>query len=204
MEIHRRKFGPDPEHLTIGWDSRERGDISEFGANGFSLNDGIVLQLKNPSKTPRTHSDLEIQKLTKDSEWQTVFDQQVEDGFEGVTEEGYRDFKSLQMTLYRDSQHRGLGHWWGAFLNDQLVGSMGLFFDRTTGLGRFQQVHTVKAHRRQGVCSTLLSGIIENAFAHEGASELLIVTDIDSAPERLYRSAGFQHLCLQFGLSKIT
>lgn len=202
IKIHEQEFGPTPGHIALGWDSEARGNISEFEARGFTLNDGIVLRLAELPTPPAINSNLEIRELSSDLDWQTVVDQQVADGFDGISEASFREFKLLQMALYRKSQNRGLGHWWGAFLDHELVGSTGLFFDRKKRLGRFQQVHTVASHRRQGVCTTLVSTAARQAFTREKINELIIVTDVDSAPEQLYRSVGFQRLGPQFGLCK--
>lgn len=48
----------------------------------------------------------------------------------------------------------GRGVWLGALLGDQLVGALGLFVEGD--MGRFQEVSTHLAFRRQGICATLL------------------------------------------------
>ncbi|MDB4537205.1 GNAT family N-acetyltransferase [Akkermansiaceae bacterium] len=199
-KIHDQEFGTDQKHIAFGWDSSEKGSTEEFESNGFTLDDGIVLQqTTEPAPVPQ-NKDLNIRKIHSDQDWHAVTELQITQGCPGVSDADYRDFKTRQMNNYRASQSRGLGHWWGAFLGDEIVGDMGLFFSPDGKMGRFQAVETAPSQRRKGVCTTLLSYLIRKAFQNEGAEELFIVTDLDSVPETIYRSVGFQRLCPQRGL----
>ena len=202
MAIHQKEFGSNPDHIAIGWDSGEKGDSSEFEANGFQLDEGIVLSLSGSPNQVRTNPGLEVRKLTDDWEWQASIELQVADGFEGISEADYRIFKTDQVTNYRLNQEKGHGHWWGAFLGDKLVGDMGLFFDPSGKIARFQNVGTAKAHRRQRVCTTLLDSVVRQSLARPGVEQLVIVTDQGSIAEQIYRALGFQEHCFQFGLCR--
>lgn len=200
MKIHQKEFGTKPAHLAIGWDTGEKGDPSEFVENGFELNEGIVLSLSDSPTQVRTNPALDIRKLTHDWEWQASIELQIAEGFSSVSEADYRIFKTDQMANYRLNSERGHGHWWGAFLEDELVGDMGLYFDPTGKIGRFQNVGTAKAHRRKRVCTTLLDAIVRQTLPQ--VDQLVIVTDQGSIAETIYRSLGFQEHCFQFGLCR--
>ena len=202
LGIHLQEFGPEQKHIAFGWDAVVTGAVETFISQGFTLDDGTVLSLTEKPNPVPLNPEVEIRKIIEDQDWQVVTELQITQGSSGVSEADYRDFKTRQMNNYRASQNRGLGHWWGAFIGDELVGDMGLFFSPNRKIGRFQAVETAPAHRRKGVCSTLLSHVASNAIENEGAEELIIVTDVDSIPETIYRSLGFQRLCAQRGLCR--
>ena len=202
LTIHRAEFGDSPSHTTIGWDSDAQGDTSDFEALGFQLHENIVLSLPGPPLPVKTNPALELRKLNGERDWQESIDLQVNEGFEGENEASYRIFKTDQMANYRLNQERGRGHWWGAFLNDTLVGDMGLFFDEAKKVGRFQNVTTAQPHRRIGVCTSLLNHIIRETQTDPHLEHLVIVTEHGSIAEKIYRSLGFQKAGLQFGLCR--
>jgi len=203
MTIHRQEFGSDPAHIAIGWDSHHKGDSSEFEANGFELNQEFVLSLSGSPTTVRTNPDLVIRKITRDWEWRASTELQIAEGFSKVSEADYRIYQIAQMANYRLTQDRGHGHWWGAFLGNELVGDMGLFFDDAGKIGRFQNVSTAKAHRRKRVCTTLLDTIVRHSLAQPGVEQLVIVCDQGSVAETIYRSLGFTRETSQFGLCRV-
>ena len=168
--------------------------------NGFELNEETVLALSDSPTQVRTNPDLDIRKLTHDWEWQASIELQIAEGFSSVSAADYRIFKTDQMANYRLNSERGHGHWWGAFLGDELVGDMGLYFDFTGKITRFQNVGTAMAHRRKRVCTTLLDSIVRQTLPQ--VDQLVIVTDQGSIAETIYCSLGFQKHCFQFGLCK--
>jgi len=113
------------------------------------------------------------------------------------------EFRRSQEIAFRKMSLQGRGDWWGAFMGDELVGSMGLFFDRERRVGRFQNVATAAEHRRKGICSTLLDEVSRMAFDEVGVSELIINTgDAEDNPAKLvYQSLGYADGVKSFGLS---
>ena len=81
--------------------------------------------------------------------------------------------------------------WWGAFVDDVLASSLGVFV-ASTGLARYQDVQTHPAYRRRGLCSALLHAAGRHALAELGARRLVIVADPDDEAVRIYRRAGFR------------
>ena len=106
------------------------------------------------------------------------------------------------MANHRLKQEQGQGYYWGAFLNEELVGDMGIFFDRETKLARFQSVATVADQRRKRVCSTLVDQVIKTTFAEQPIDRLVIVAEHDSVAESLYRSFSFTEVCQQHRIFK--
>lgn len=200
MKIHEEEFGPDPGHIAIGWDTYEKGDFSDFLDHGFKPNEDLVLCLTGPPNQVRLNPDLEVRKFATDEDWQASIDGQIAEGFYSVSKADYRIFKTDQMANHRLNQERGKGNWWGAFLDGELVGDMGIYFDQEEKIARFQNVGTAKAHRRKRVCSTLLDQVIKNTIAEEDIERLVIVAEHGSIAETIYRSFGFVEDGLQWGV----
>ncbi|EEA00187.1 GCN5-related N-acetyltransferase [Burkholderia sp. H160] len=93
-----------------------------------------------------------------------------------------------QQTAYRSLINRGLGNWWGAFIDDEQVGSLGLFF--LNGMGRFQSVITGESHRNRNVCKTLVSEVIKLTTAQ--SDRLVMVADETYHAGAIYKAMGFQ------------
>ena len=200
LEIHYREFGREQKHIAFGWDAVVTGFVEIFESHGFTLNDSTVLRMQELPELQRINTEIEIRPVIEDWEWLAVTEAQIKEGFPGESDEGYREFKTRQMDNYRASQDRGRGHWWGAFIGGELVGDMGLFFSPDGKTGRFQAVETAPAHRRKGICQTLLSHVIRDAFENKKTEELFIVAERNSIPERIYQSVGFLQHFPQRGL----
>jgi predicted GNAT family acetyltransferase len=84
----------------------------------------------------------------------------------------------------------GAGAWWGAFIGDRLLSSMGLF-GASPGLARFQQVQTHPDARGRGLAGTLVHRVSRYDFEELGATTLVMVADPEYLAIRIYRSVGF-------------
>ena len=84
----------------------------------------------------------------------------------------------------------GLGHWYRAFLDGELVGDMGIFVEDR--LARCQAVGTATEHRRQGICGTLMYGACAHAFNEQGAEQVLLMADETYHAAGIYRTVGFR------------
>lgn len=93
-----------------------------------------------------------------------------------------------QQRAYRSLIERGLGNWWGAFIGDEQVGSLGLFF--LDGIGRFQTVITGAKHRNRNVCKTLMTEVIRLSAGR--SHRLVIVADETHHAGTIYEAMGFR------------
>lgn len=198
INIHEKEFGPMPDYIAIGWDSLKKGEVSEFKAHGFTLSEDVVLSLGEAPNEVQTNPDLVARKFARDSDWQSSIEEQIAECPVEISVEDYRIFISDQMYNHRRKQENGHGNYWGAFLNDKLVGDMGIFFDRVEKIARFQSIATVAAYRRKRVCSTLLNQVIKSTFAEEQIDTLVIAAEHNSIAESIYRSFGFSDHGMQF------
>jgi ribosomal protein S18 acetylase RimI-like enzyme len=190
---------PGVRHFCFGWDQNRgsRDGIEGLQARGFSLEQGDVLTASRPHPPPRPNREVVVRALSSDADWEAATQNQI--ATRGVYElAGYTVFKRAQMARYRAMTAAGLGAWMGAFLEEQLVGDLGVFVQE--GVGRFQSVGTHPDFRRRGVCATLVHQAARFARASLAARELVIVAEADGDAGRIYRSLGFRPTATQEGL----
>jgi RimJ/RimL family protein N-acetyltransferase len=203
MAAHQKEFGSEQEHVAFGWDTEVPGDVSVFVENGFHKDVHSVLTVANPGTLKIANTDVSIRPLAGDSEWEAAIELQVETGIPEDSGDKYRVFKQRQMAGYRRMQERGLGNWWGAFLEDELVGDLGLFFDDELSLGRYQAVETAPAHQGKGICRSLLATAAADALETHPVGRLVLVAETGSRAEGIYQRAGFELCGRSFGLCRV-
>lgn len=81
------------------------------------------------------------------------------------------------------------GHVWGARIDGELVGVCCLFHDDREA--RTQWIATHPGHRRQGICTQLLTNAVAT-HQEERPGIVYTVADADSVAERLYQSLGWR------------
>ncbi len=204
MEVHRKEFGETLPHVTFSWDTEEQGEVEAFRKCGFKVVNDLMLRMDAYHSVARINPEFEVRKIIEDWEWEAVTDLGVRVSQEDFNEGGdVREFCERQNLAFRRMSEAKRGDWWGAFSGDTLVCTMGLFFDKLCEVGRFQNVSTLKEHRRKGACSSLLDHVSRNAFEVLGVKELIINTgDEDDNPARsVYCSVGYVECMKGFSLS---
>lgn len=205
--LFRKEFAHNPriKHLTFAWDEQSPGEAAEFLAAGYEAETGSVLSLKQgglkaPRKKMSEGSDLVVRPLESDADWEAATQNQIACRLEGWSLEAYTPFKRTQMAQYRRMVRNGKGLWWGAFTGtNELTAECGLFFSGQ--IGRFQNVGTSPAHRRQGICSRLVFEVCRHALAEDPSRTLVIVADEGEPADFIYRSVGFAPAGKQFTLT---
>ncbi len=192
---------PAIQHLCFGWDTTngEFGAHQEFLAAGFHPLESIVLSCQNVVSPPNFNEKISVRPIQKDSEWNAVLKNQIACRDEIFEYGPYQIFKGNQVKRWRKMVEAQLGHWFGAFIGDQLVGDLGIFKDQS--LGRFQNVGTSPKFRRQGICGTLVHTASRLAFDEMNLKTLVMVADDDGNARRVYESVGFVPTEKQSGLS---
>lgn len=183
-----------PHHYAFTWDEEQSGDLTEFTAANFEHEVTRVLVATRQSLVPPRHSPVGIvfRKLETDADWAQSLELQIACGSPEFQGAAYRAFKQTQNADYRAMQRQGLGHWWGAFLGERLVGDLGIYFDET--LGRYQNVGTHPEFRRQGICQSLVDEVARQSFAERSRVESLVIqADANYVAARIYESLGFLH-----------
>lgn len=185
---------PATPHRLFGWDVPAEGqaELGEFLDAGYRLEENVVMAAPRLHAPPHLNTLAECRPLADtDEEWAQALDNQVASREDGYDEEPYRRFKEMHLRGLREMTRAGLGFWYGAFLDGQLVADLGVFHDGA-GLLRYQSVGTDPAYRRQGLCGSLTFFAGEHARAHFGAERLVIVADDHYVAKRVYASVGFE------------
>ncbi len=189
-----REFNTHPQvtHIALGWDTTDGkiGETQPFLDEGFSLMKSVVLTTQQVQKPPKYNSEVVVRPLAEDWEWDKALENQIRCRPLEYGLEGYRAFKQGQMGRYREMAQAGIGAWFGAFLDNQLMADLGLFFEKT--VGRFQQVETHPDFRRRGICGSLVYQVSRYGFEQMGLKTLVMVADEDYHAAKIYESVGFQ------------
>jgi len=206
LQIHNTVFGNSLNHMVLGWDEPVPGEIQQFVDAGFVASHGIVLALHSPPPITPTNPDLIVRPLRGQAEWDAMTRQQSDaDREDFAYPEDGGVFRASQMAAAKRMAEDGQGDWWGAFLDGQLVGGMGLFFDEAGSIGRFQYVTTAIAHRRQRVCTTILDHVVRDAFDRISPEVLVICTgaEDDNPAIPTYRNFGFRDAMRSYAFRRI-
>lgn len=193
QEIFRTEFADIPEvkHFTFMWDTSDEGigHVEEFERAEFKVEHSVVLTASKVHPPKKMNSEVSIRPITTDSEWHEVTESQIRSKSADYDEATYRPYKELQMARYRTMSEQGLGHWFGAFMNEVLVADLGIYSDGT--LGRFQSVETHPDYQRQGICGRLVYESAQFAFDKMGITKLVMVADEHYHAAKIYESVGF-------------
>lgn len=190
IDLARETF-PASHHVLLRWDDDETLPIEVARAHAMERDEGLAMAATALIEPPR--ADLVVRRIDPATEWDRVVAlNRACDPSEIVGEDSahtrYRERRRAGFKAYVDGGH---GHWWGAFDADgQLIGQCGMV-DCPEGRARFQAVEVHPAHRRHGVCSTLITAVGRDAFAR-GHEMVLLAADPEGPARGLYGRLGFE------------
>lgn len=194
LRCFAQEFGASPEvkHVCFGWDGKkgEIGAASELETLGFDLDLGVVLTATNVRPPVKAHPTASVRPLITDAEWERATEIQIDCRDPRHDLATYTPYKVRQMQGYRSMAAKGLGSWFGAFVDGKQYANLGLFFEGA--IGRFQMVATAPAARRQGLCSRLVYETSRTALAADRAQCLVMVADANYFAAGIYQSVGFR------------
>lgn len=203
--LFHREFAEMPgiNHVAFTWDSPEGlpGDSEEFVALGFSLEETEVLTATDVYPPLYASDRVRIREITTVEQWDAVLELMMLTRDRVHEEHAHRIYLERKVENYRAMAMKKAGAWFGAFIGNELVGTLGMFTGN--GVGRFQHVVTHPAYRRQGICSTLVYEIASLALTRDDVEHLVIEAEANEAPARIYKSLGFKHTETLFSLQKI-
>ncbi|MBS2015666.1 MAG: GNAT family N-acetyltransferase [Deltaproteobacteria bacterium] len=196
LDDHAREL-PGAKHTLVAWDrpDGDRGHVDDFVPYGFHVDEGVILtaragDLVAPQKVdPR----ITVAPLVTAEDWEEAVVAQV-NAFaprRSGTLDDLRTFIARQYAAYRAMQEREQGRWWGARIDGQMAGSLGLVRVDDT-LGRFQLVGVDPAFGRRGVCSALVHHVARRALFEEGLETLVMAADATYHAAKVYESVGFR------------
>jgi ribosomal protein S18 acetylase RimI-like enzyme len=202
-EIFEKKFTyyNKISHMVFTWESNppSPGEYQEFIDNGFEFDEGVVLSTNELISPSKYNQKIEIRKITTDKEWEDAIQIQVLCSDPKFVNAGYESFKRKQFAQYRAMSEKEMGNWFGAYIDGQIVGDLGIFFEEE--LGRFQNVGTHPEFRRQGICQTLVYETAQIALKEYGVSTLVMEADANYHAAKIYESVGFKPTEKNFALS---
>jgi ribosomal protein S18 acetylase RimI-like enzyme len=185
---HRAAF-PDARHTSLGIDQPEGSldDLAPLAEAGYRCETSVVMTARAVHAPPHPAPDAELRPLATDEDW----NQQLALSIHGEDETHYHlDFATRRALEHRSHVEAGRGYWYGAFVDGQLVSSMGIV-TASPGLARFQTVKTHEEFRGRGLAGSLVEVTARAAFEGLGAETLVMVADPEYLAIRVYRSVGF-------------
>jgi ribosomal protein S18 acetylase RimI-like enzyme len=180
---------PEARHRTFGVDgtSGTADDLAPFAALGLDTEWSSVMTATSVHEPPRPNTSATYRQLASDDDWA----QQIELDMAGEEPGTHSiEFVTGRAEAERRLVTAGYGAWWGAFEDDRLLASMGLF-TASPGLARFQNVKTHPDARGRGLAGTLVHRVSRYGFDELGAHTLVMVADPEYLAIRVYRSVGF-------------
>jgi RimJ/RimL family protein N-acetyltransferase len=183
---------PDAQHIAIGFDSTEAGDVSDFP---LTLQTSSVMTAQAVNEPPHPSRKAELRPLLSDADWDARL------ALSRAVHTWGGEFMERSNLARREQVRAGHGQFFGAFLDGQLVSSLGIF-NTGDGLGRFQSVETHPEFERRGLCGTLTQFAGQYAFEKLDVQTLVIVADPEYHAQRIYESVGFKVTEMQFALEK--
>ena len=193
---------PGAQHLAIGVDGvdgRIWGD-DEVAECGLEVDRSVVMTATRVQEPTRPNTHAVCRMLVSDADWAAAVDLNTAEPGDFDPAE-HRDFVRRRMTARRAQQEAGLGGWFGAFVDGEMLSGLGLFTDGS-GLGRFQDVETLSSARGRGLASTLVHHASTVGLRDFGIRDLVVVADPGYAAIRIYRSLGFLDSEIQIQLAR--
>jgi ribosomal protein S18 acetylase RimI-like enzyme len=180
---------PDAAHRALGVDGSrgEIGDPAVVAGLGLTVDCMTVLTAQGLVPPPRPSAV--CRALRDDGDWNQALE--LAAACQRGQEAGYLDYRARKLAAARQAVESGRAGWFGAFVDDRLVASLGVVGDGS-GVARYQDVETHPDYRRRGLARGLLSDAGRHAADRLGGRTLVIVADPAYHAIELYRSLGFR------------
>jgi GNAT superfamily N-acetyltransferase len=177
--------------VTVGWDDPEgeRGFDAPFLENGFSSNPGAVLSCGAPRLPENADSAVTVRPIQSECDWMQVLECNLGADSERRNDALYRQITTDYVLRSRARVRCARGEWFGAFLDDALVASLGIFV--FGDLARYQSVVTDEAHRRRGIGRRLVYETACHVIEQFDAHRLIILCSPDNPAVTTYEAVGF-------------
>jgi ribosomal protein S18 acetylase RimI-like enzyme len=188
---------PEAQHVAIGFDAPALAEpLPSWRAAGFEIEDNAVLTLAAIDLAapiaPLAGGRVQIRELVLPDETAAAVDLQVDCNEHGHEPAGCRRFRERAMDAVRHWQSRGIGSWFGAWVDGALVASCGVVHDGR--LGSLRHVETHPEWRRQGLCRALVRAACAQAFGAWGLRQLVVDADPHDVALGIYRALGFRDI----------
>lgn len=206
LDVWRRRwqeaFAPGaarPERMYLSWESPSRrlDWVERAAAEGVELEQITIRALgRTPKRPPAGPPGLVCRPIAGSAEWAAA---RAIDIAATDAEGPLGDFMKWAHGVQRRAVEAGGGVWWGAFLDGEMVGQLGL--RRAGGLGRYQNVSVHPDAGGRKIAAHLLYASAVAFFADPTAEALYITAVTDGRPDRIYAMAGFEVASWSYELS---
>lgn len=194
LELFESEFKDEPnvKHVLFMWDlpEGETGAVAQFIEGGFEIQSNVTLMTDQVVPPPKLNSEIKVRRIEANNEWDAVLAAKLRARNPRFDLKTYTPFKKKWLDARRRLADQGLGNWYGAYIDNQLVGDLGLFRDGT--IARFQDVGTEPEFRQRGICGTLVYEVSRQALESNGIETLVMVADENYHAARIYESVGFR------------
>jgi hypothetical protein len=180
---------PEATHKTLSLDIPHL-TVKGWNLQGFEIEHVDVMARSGPAPNVPMPDGRTIRRISSARDWDQVIALQHEIGVEqGYDQDSHLPFIQTQFEAVAERCRGSSFAWFGVFDGDLLVADMGIVWDKA--LARYQNVETRGTHRGRGICAALLAHVSAFAAHHVAGAQQVIVADVDGAPGRIYRRAGF-------------
>lgn len=194
VELARDIFGDQPEirHVLLRWDGeRIEADFAAAAKDRkMGVDSGRVMHAVDLVDV--SAQGVSIRPLDLARQWEDIIALNI--ACDPEEPDGLADYMAFKQGLRRAWQAwaaTGDAIWWGAFIDDTLVGQAGMVCCPGRR-GRFQSVETHPDYRGRGVCSSLVSTMGRHAVAVLGCETLWMGVNPDGLAQHLYAKLGFE------------
>lgn len=192
--IFENEFGryQDAGYMAITFDIDMLPEYvsSDFKKAGFDVLKNKVLSTNKVNRTDKVKNEFTIRPIESEWDWQQYFEVHFDKEWSYGNEKQQLEFLKCEVDDFKKIIHMGRGNRFGAFLNNKLVGELGVFWKGSCV--RFNNVATHDSYRRMGVCNTLVYTVSSLLFS-AGFQTLVMEADENYYAAKIYESLGFQH-----------
>ncbi len=192
LDRARAVFGPEMPHACLVWEGGPLDDDARAEAAALDglLDAGLAMVWDGPVPAPRATTSGAWPVVRLPDEDDVGARNAAWDPGEAGGSEGYRAFKEGLHRAWASWRRTRQVTWYGALHpKGAVVGQCGLA--TFEGAGRLQSVETHPDHRRQGVCTSLLTAV-RRAAAAAGLDRLWLSADPEGPARGLYTRLGFR------------
>lgn len=192
-KIFENEFSNDAEikHIKLEWNTNERNNkiLYKFEDAGFSLEEYETLSLNQLRSVKKVNSDIKFKEINYKNDWNKIIVQQMLFKSPLLTEKYYKEFSETLMYSYHQLIQKGLCKWFGAYSEDQLIGSLGILWSNE--IVGFQRVVIDQEFQNQGICTNFIHWVSQWIQVNLPNRQIVIWAEKDSISSKIYRSCGY-------------
>lgn len=191
--IFQKEFAKENmNHIKLEWDNALRNDyvIEKFIKGGFELEHYETLTLGKLVQPKFLNNQIVVQEIDYEYDWTKVIEDQMLFKPDSLSTEYYKDFSEKLMDAYHMLITKKLCEWFGAYIGNKLVGSLGILWSNE--LAGFQRMVVAPENRNQGVCSTLIYTVTDWILNNLKVDHIVIWSEKNSSASKIYDSCGYR------------